>query len=523
MPHLTIDDRPIDVPEGATVLEAARRLGIEIPTLCHRDGCKPSTSCLVCMVKITNTGRIAPACGTPAAEGMRIESETAEVHGVRRAALELLLSDHLGDCLAPCFFACPASMDIPLMLRQIVAGQLRAAIETVKRDIALPAVLGRICPAPCEKACRRAGADGAVAICLLKRYVADADLASGQPYVPAVAPSTGKRVAVIGGGPTGLAAAYYLARAGHAVTIIEAGEQLGGRLLTETTTEQLPRDVLAAEITTITHLGIDVRRGERIADQAALAAVQQQYDAVLLACGTTAGGESVADRARSWGLKSTARGIETKPHTYQTDRDGLFAAGSAVRGKAMVVRCVADGKEAAVAIRQYLAGQAVVGPAEVFSTKIGKMQPDEVAVMLDGAGQAPPRDPADVRTGYVAADAVEQAARCLHCDCRAAVTCRLRLYAAQYGANPKRYKAERRPFTQDAQHAQVIFEPGKCIDCGLCIEIAAAAKEPLGLTFIGRGFDVRVAAPLGHAMHEALQKVAAACIEACPTAAIAWK
>ena len=73
---------------------------------------------------------------------MEIESETAEVHEVRRTALELLLSDHLGDCLAPCYFACPANMDIPQMLRQIAAGDLRGAIVTVKRDIALPAVLG---------------------------------------------------------------------------------------------------------------------------------------------------------------------------------------------------------------------------------------------------------------------------------------------------------------------------------------------------------------------------------------------
>ena len=92
-----------------------------------------------------------------------------------------------------------------------------------------------------------------------------------------------------------------------------------------------------------------------------------------------------------------------------------------------------------------------------------------------------------------------------------------------YGADPRRYKAERRKYDQDIRHADVIFEPGKCIDCGLCVQITAAGGEDLGLTYIGRGFDVRIGVPLGHSAAEALAKVAAECVAACPTAAIAWK
>jgi NADH dehydrogenase/NADH:ubiquinone oxidoreductase subunit G len=119
--------------------------------------------------------------------------------------------------------------------------------------------------------------------------------------------------------------------------------------------------------------------------------------------------------------------------------------------------------------------------------------------------------------------AAEQAARCLHCDCRALTTCRLRRYSAQYGADPRRFKAERRKYEQDIRHTDVLFEPGKCIDCGLCVQITAAGGENLGLTYIGRGFDVRIGVPLGHSATEALLKVAAECVAACPTAAIAWK
>jgi NADPH-dependent glutamate synthase beta subunit-like oxidoreductase/ferredoxin len=518
MPRLTIDDRVVDVDAGSTVLEAARRLGIEIPTLCHREGCRPSTSCLVCLVKVVDTGRVSPACGTPAVEGMRIESETDEVRGLRRSALELLLSDHLGDCLAPCYFACPAEMDIPQMLRQIVAGDMRGAIETIKRDIALPAVLGRICPAPCEKVCRRAVADGAVAICLLKRYVADADLASSSPYVPPQAAPSGKRAAVVGGGPTGISAAYCLARQGHEVMLFEAGKELGGRLHRETTAEQLPRDVLRAEIATLVPTGIDVRLDAPVAGREALDALRQQFDAVLLACGAMDAGASAA-----WGLATTDRGIQVKANTYETSVPGVFAAGCAVRRKAIAVRSVGDGKEAAAAIDQWLAGAPVVGAPQPFSTKIGKMDGGEVGLMLRTAAEAPRRPPADRAAGFSPAEAVQQSARCLHCDCRALSDCKLRRYAAEYGAEPKRYKTQRRAFEQDIQHTDVVFEQGKCIACGLCIEIAAAAKERLGLTFVGRGFDVRVAAPLGHAIGEALEQVAAACIEACPTAALAWK
>ena len=209
MTKLTIDQREVEVPPGATVLDAARQLGIDIPTLCYLEGYRPSTSCLVCMVKIRtgDRGRLAPSCGTPAVGGMVVESETEELFQIRRTALELLLSDHVGDCLAPCHFACPAHMDVPNMLRQITTEDLAAAIVTIKRDIALPAVLGRICPKPCEKGCRRSGADGPVAVCQLKRFAADADLASPQPYQPPYAPPTGIRVAIVGAGPTGLSAA----------------------------------------------------------------------------------------------------------------------------------------------------------------------------------------------------------------------------------------------------------------------------------------------------------------------------
>ncbi len=519
MPKLTIDQREVEVSEGATLLDAARKLDIHVPTLCYLEGCDASTSCLVCMVKLVDSGKLVPSCGTLAVEGMTVESETEEVHQIRRSALELLLSDHLGDCLAPCFFGCPARMDIPTMLRQIVAGELGEAIATVKNDIALPAVLGRICPAPCEKVCRRSPADGAVAICRLKRFVADTDLATDEPYLPSCESASGKRVAIVGAGPAGLAAAYYLTRHGHACTIIDENERPGGRLRTETSAEDLPPDVLDEEIETILRLGIEHRPGTRVGDKTEFDRLRSEFDAVLIACGATG-----KEQAGHWGITAAGRGIEIDGLTYRTSIEGVFAAGNATRTKGMVVRSAADGKEAAVAIDQFLAGQPVTGPRKPFNVRMGRLKEGELQLFLAGASGAPPVDSAsfspEEAVPPAARDAVAQAARCMHCDCRGLHTCKLRAHSDAYRADPRHYKVERRTFEQDRQHAEVIFEPGKCIDCGLCISIAEAGGEPLGLTFIGRGFDVRVGVPLSGSLRDALTATATQCIEACPTAAL---
>jgi len=519
MPKLTIDGREVEVPEGATVLDAARKLGIEIPTLCTLEGRAPLTSCLVCMVKVVGNGsRLLPSCGTRAQDGMVVESETEEVHAVRRSALELLLSDHLGDCLAPCQLACPAEMDIPRMLRAIAAEDFAGALRIAKRDIALPAVLGRICPAPCEKACRRRPADGPVGICLLKRFVADVDLGRDEPYLPECEPASGKRVAILGAGPAGLAAAYHLQQRGHACTVFDENERPGGRLLTETTSDELPRDVLAAEIQPIVQLGAELRMNTRIGGPDDFARLRHEFDAVLVACGATG-----KEQAEAWGLEVAERGLQVERETYRTSVEGVFAAGNAVRTKGMVIRGLADGKEAAVAIDQHLRGEKVTGPQRPFSTRIGRLAEDELAQYLDAASGAPPREPSQGRAaGFTPAEAVEQAARCMHCDCLGQTDCRLRHWSAVYGADPRKYKDDRRRFEQFRQRSGVVFEPGKCIDCGLCIEIARAAGEPLGLTFVGRGFDVRVGVPFGESLDEALKKAAAECVAACPTAALTW-
>ncbi len=513
MPRLTVDDKTLEVADGTTLLEAAGQLGIEIPTLCYLKGYTPSTSCQVCLVKDCSTGRLVPACATQAVDGMRIESESSEVHTVRRTALELLFSDHVGDCLAPCFFACPAHMDIPLMLEQIGEHEVDQAIATVKQDIALPAVLGRVCSKPCEKGCRRNAADGALAVCDLKRFVADTDLARDNPFCPPCQPDTGKAVAIVGAGPTGLSAAYYLRQEGHACVVFEKENLSGGRLRREADELQLPPEVLDREIEQIVRLGIDLRTGSPVED---LDAFGGQFDAVLLACGNVP-----SQSLQAWGLKATSRGVEVDKHTLQTCRPAVFAAGSVIRQKSLYVRSVADGKLAARAIHQFLSGQPITPPEKPFSSRIGALQPDEALRLVDIAGHAPRQLPGP-GDEFSMDEAAEQSDRCFSCGCISHGACKLERYAVQYGADPTRFGGQRKPVEIIQRPGGIRFEPNKCIKCELCIQIAARAGEPLGLAFVGRGFDVKVAVPFARNLDDGLARTAAQCVQACPTGALSW-
>src|ERR1022692_3914919 len=117
--NLTIDGRKVEVPAGQTILQAARTIGLSIPTLCHVEGFEHSASCFLCSVKIEGRPNLWPSCATPAAEGMVVINDSDEVREARKTSLELLLSDHAGDCVGPCRTGCPAWLDIPGFIERI--------------------------------------------------------------------------------------------------------------------------------------------------------------------------------------------------------------------------------------------------------------------------------------------------------------------------------------------------------------------------------------------------------------------
>jgi glutamate synthase (NADPH) small chain len=519
---LTLEGRAVEVPAGQTILEVARNQGLDIPTLCHLEKCRPSTSCLVCLVNVRSQpggpGRLVPACATRVAEGMIVESETAEVHEARQTALELLLSDHVGDCLSPCQRICPLQLNIPAMLRQIQAGHVEEAVATVKNALPLPGVLGRLCHHPCENGCRRATWDQSAAIRDLERFVADKDRASGRPYRPPCQPASGKSVVIVGAGPTGLAAAHELLRLGHACTVLHRRPAPGGSLHDEVANGTLPEEVLRGEIDQLINLGAKFLSGVVLGETVSLDQLAEKHQAILLAVGALA-----ADAKEPFGLPRSGSGLALHPGTFHTHRPGVFAAGSAVKPIKQIVRAMSEGQTAARAVDQVLSGRPQSRPQKPFSSMMGRLEDAEMKLFLNGpnsGGRVVPTG--NDSKGYTHGEAAAEAGRCLHCDCRAAGHCQLQHYAELYRAEPNRFGSRRHRFEQVRQPGGVIFEPGKCILCGICVDLAEQAREPLGLTFIGRGFEVRVGAPFHHSITEGLQRAARECVEHCPTGALVF-
>lgn len=348
MIRLNIDDRYVEVDDGATVLDAAIKLDITIPTMCFRQDCNPFTSCMICVVKECRSGKLIPACSARASEGMIISTDTEEVRTSRRTALELLLSDHIGDCEAPCHRVCPAGINIPVMLRHIIKGEFDKAAASIIRGTGSADDPCAGCKCPCERACRRSHHDAAVSIRLLVQFALK--------------------------------------------------------------------------------------------------------------------------------FHSHPKPDEKKLATEKTD----------------------------------------------FNCNIGRLIDGEMDEFLKYASPAPRIEPA---SSEISPDeAQKESARCLHCDCLKQNDCLLRFYSNSYNARQRYYAGtSRKAFTQVRQHANIIYEPGKCIKCGLCVQITEREAEPLGLSFIGRGFDVKVGVPFDKTMEEALVKTAEQCVTACPTAALAFK
>ncbi len=285
---LEIDGKRIIADNSLTILEVARKHGIaDIPTLCHDGQLEPFASCFVCVVKVKGARTLLPACSTKVAAGMVVETDTPEVRRSRKAALELMLSNHYADCVGPCQLKCPAGIDIQGYIALAALGKYHDAIKLIKEANPLPAVCGRVCTRPCEvKGCRRNLLDEAVGIDYIKRYVADLDLGSAQPWRPELAAPNGKRVAVVGGGPAGLSAAYYLAISGYRVTIFESLPEAGGMLRYGIPEYRLPKDVLDLEISQILELGVELSTNMTLGKDFTVASLKQDgYDAVFLGIG----------------------------------------------------------------------------------------------------------------------------------------------------------------------------------------------------------------------------------------------
>ncbi|AOY76162.1 NAD(P)-binding protein [Clostridium formicaceticum] len=283
--RLNINGKEVIGYKGQTVLEIAKANGIDIPTLCHDERVKAYGSCGLCVVEVAGVPKLLRSCATEASDGMVVQTNTPKIKGSRKMALELLLSDHVGDCRPPCVTACPAKTDCQGYVGLIANGQYKEAVKLIKEQLPLPASVGRVCPHPCEDACRRKLVDEPVSIMWLKRFVADIDLRDEEEFIPEIKPATGKRIAVVGGGPSGLTAAYYLAKEGHKVVIYEAMPELGGMLRYGIPQYRLPKEVLNKEIAIIEKMGVKMLTGIKIGTDVKLDHLRETFDAVYLSIG----------------------------------------------------------------------------------------------------------------------------------------------------------------------------------------------------------------------------------------------
>ncbi|MCL2617725.1 MAG: 2Fe-2S iron-sulfur cluster-binding protein, partial [Defluviitaleaceae bacterium] len=242
---LNIDGREVSGFAGQTILDIAAANGIDIPTLCH-DGRRVEmySSCGICLVETEASPKLLRACSTFAAQGMIIKTDTERVRANRKAALELIMSDHTGDCRPPCMLACPAETDCQGYVGLIANGDYKAAVQLIKEKIPFPASIGRVCPHPCEDACRRKLAEEPIAIAAIKQFAGDIDIAGGELFMEGIKEPTGKKVGIIGGGPAGLSVAVFLRREGHDITVYEAMPQMGGMLRYGIPEYRLPKKIL---------------------------------------------------------------------------------------------------------------------------------------------------------------------------------------------------------------------------------------------------------------------------------------
>ncbi len=280
-----IDGVEVEATAEDTILSSAKRAGIEIPTLCFSEDTAIYGACGVCVVEVEGVPKLLRACSARPQEGYKVHTDSERVVRARKTALELLLSDHTGDCRGPCKLNCPAKTDCQKYVNEIKDGKYFEAVSTVYDAFPLPASIGRVCPHPCEDACRRQLVEEPISIAFLKAFAADKVLESGNTYKIPVGGDSGKRVAIIGGGPAGLTAAVKLREYGHAVTIFDQQPKMGGMLRYGIPQYRLPKEVLDAEIAIIAKSGVEMKNGVKLGKDIDFDTLTKTYDAVLIAIG----------------------------------------------------------------------------------------------------------------------------------------------------------------------------------------------------------------------------------------------
>lgn len=306
--YLDMARRLASSPEGICPVD----LALSLVTMCHAQSCGKCVPCRVGLGQLANLLRdVLDGKATMAtidlirqtAEVIRDSADCAIGYDAGRMvvnSVEAFREDFIehvtkNRCLGgfkapvPCVAMCPANVDIPGYIALINAGRNEEAIELIRKDNPFPVTCAYICEHPCESRCRRRMLDDAINIRGLKRYAVDN---AGAVSVPERAADTGKKVAIIGGGPCGLTAAYFLSLMGHQVTVFERRKRLGGMLRYGIPAYRFPRELLDRDIDAILSTGVEARLEADIGSEAAFKELVHDYDCVYISVGAHAAGRA---------------------------------------------------------------------------------------------------------------------------------------------------------------------------------------------------------------------------------------
>lgn len=359
------------------------------------------------------------------------------------------------EALPPCTTACPIHVDVRAMILEMRRGNFPAALKIVRKVLPFPGIVGRVCEAPCQEVCRRAEAGEAVAIAALERACADL---GGSADKVALLPGRSSRVAIVGGGPSGLIAAYDLRKKGYGVVLFEAQDHLGGRLW-DIVEHRLPRQVIRDELAVLEAMGVQVRLGSPLGHEA-LPALCAEFQAVYMAVG--------AESPDTFGLDLDGQGqIRVDPFTYSSSQEGVFAGGSLLRRGAQrsLIQALSDGRRAATSVDRFLQKASLTAARQNEGS-----YPSQLYTNTQGIEPLPAVVMADPLAGYSREEAMQEASRCFPCNCLECV--KVCEYLAHYRSYPKKYVREiynnLSIVTGNRLANQFI---NSCSLCGLCAEV----------------------------------------------------
>jgi ferredoxin len=322
-----------------------------------------------------------------------------------------------------CKYACPVNVDVPRFIRFIREERYAEAVAVIREKVPFAAICSLICEHPCEGkgACRRGDLDQTIAIRALERFAVERS-GKSEPVEGSKAATSDKKVAIVGSGPTGLTAAYYLAkRGGHAVTVFERLNQAGGMMRAAIPEYVLPRDILDAEIESLKRLGIEIKTKSKVESLDKL--FEEGFDAVFLAIGES---PEIPDK---FGIMvNDEKLIEADPESLMTSKKGVFAGGDAVTGRLSFIKAIASGRKAAISIDHYLGGNGdiseTLAPIVEGIPRVGRIDNFAQRRRQEMPSQTPTKrigNFTQVELGFTDELGSEEAKRCMGCDLRFAV------------------------------------------------------------------------------------------------------